>query len=288
MQWSVVAVVLAAGLAWMPARCQSPAVAPAPTPTPTAAEILKRAADAALANQSAIGHYAWHDRTIISTLGAPGKPAHVHSDETDDSSEVNGLEYDRVIARDGKPLAPADQKKEDRKLADFIRKHSTPEARAKALKQQARDRQQQTDLIRAIPQAFQVQLQPSPAACGCYVISLTPSPHYKTHDHHLQLLRHVTATLWVHRGDFGLMRLQVRFIQTVSVGWILARVGKGGTVTMEQSPVDGHWFPSRSSAHLPIRFMLVKGYRVVFEDVYSDYRQFHASARVLSSGAIKH
>ncbi|MGH9414148.1 MAG: hypothetical protein ACRD0Y_10475 [Terriglobales bacterium] len=250
----------------------------------TPLQVVQRAAARAVQDDAALENYAYHQRDILSTLNRSGKPPSVREDETEAVSEVDGIEYDRVIARDGKSLTPKDAAREQRKAAEFIRKHSGAEAREKALAKQAKEQKQQAELIAAIPTAFTLAFA-SPATanpCNCYVVVLTPRPGIHTGGKNLKTLRHVAATAWVDRSDFSTHRIEIHVLKPMNAGSFLMRMEPGSTVTMENENVDGHWFEKSVEAAITARVFLVKQYHVLFDETCGDYRKFSVSTKVMT------
>lgn len=252
----------------------------------TAYQVIQRAAVRAVQDDAALENFAYHERDIISSPGKDGQQANVRSDETEAVSEVDGIEYDEVIARKGKPLSREDAAKQARKAAAFIRKHSGPQAHAKALAEQAKEHRQRQELLEAIPAAFDVVFAPqqAPAACYCYAVRLTPKPGYRPRDKNLKLLQRVAATLWVSKGSFATTQVYIRILQTVSVGWVLARIEPDSFLTITNQYVGGHWFEKSLSGHILARFLLVKQFNLLIDETCSDYRQFGVSTNVVLTG----
>ncbi|TAN20570.1 MAG: hypothetical protein EPN33_14470 [Acidobacteria bacterium] len=253
----------------------------------SAYQVIQRAAARALQDDAALENYAYHERDIISSPGKDGQPPNVRSDETEAVSEVDGVEYDEVIARKGKPLSPEDAAKQARKAAAFIRKHSGPQAHAKALAEQAEEHKERQELLEAIPDAFDVAFaqEQAPAGCYCYAVTLTPRAGYHPRDKHLKLLQRVAATVWVSKGSFATSQVFIRILQTVSVGWVLARIEPNSFLTITNQYVDGHWFEKSLSGHIVARFLLVKQFNLLMDETCSDYRQFRVTTKVLTSKA---
>lgn len=280
MQHPVLLTAMAVVLAGVPLAAQAPEKL-------TAFEVIQRAAARAVLDDAALENYAYHERDIISSPGKGGQPPEVRSDETEAVSEVDGIEYDEVIARKGKPLSPEDAAKQARKAAAFIRKHSGPKAHAKALAEQEREHKQRQELLAAIPDAFDVAFAPeqAPAACYCYAVTLMPRAGYHPRDKNLRLLQHVAATVWVSKGSFATTQVYIHFLQTVSVGWVLARIEPNSFITLTNQYVDGHWFEKSVRGHVLARFLLVKQFNLLIEETCNDYRQFTVSTKVLTGKA---
>lgn len=278
-QWTVRCGLLAAVAICLSARLGAQAAA-AP---PTVVQVLHRALAAAEADNQALEQYAWNERDIVREIGKDGQPGKIESDETIEASQVDGVEYDRTIARNGKPLTPAEQAKEDRKQANFIREQDSPKKRAARLREQAKARRQREELIEEIPAAFEIEMAPAGGAplCDCYVLRATARPGYRARDKNVELLRHVAFTAWVDRQSYGLVRLRANILQTISLGWFLARIGKGGTLQYDTVPVEGHRLMGSLTGELSARVLLVKGFHLELDVTDSDYRKFGSTAKVL-------
>ena len=73
-------------------------------------------------------------------------------------------------------------------------------------------------------------------------------------------------------------------LDTISVGGILVRIGKGGHLVLEQTRINQEvWLPKSVSLQLSARLLLVKGLRKDIEMTYSDYKKFQAESRVVST-----
>lgn len=253
----------------------------------TAYQVIQRAAARALQDDAALENYAYHEREIVSSPGQDGQPVNVRSDETEAVSEVDGIEYEEVIARKGKPLSPEEAAKQARKAAAFIRKHSGPKARAKALAEQAKEHKERQELLEAIPDAFDVAFAPeqAPAACYCYAVKLMPRVGYHPRDKMQKLLQRVAATVWVSKGSFATTQVYIRILQTVSVGWVLARIEPNSFITITNQYVDGHWFEKNVRGHIVARFLLVKQFNLLMDETCSNYRAFTVSTKVLTGKA---
>jgi len=77
-------------------------------------------------------------------------------------------------------------------------------------------------------------------------------------------------------------------IDTVSVGWVLARIHKGARVIVEQTRVNNEvWLPQHVTFKLDARVALFKGYKVDGDQTFRDYKKFRTSARIVGVGEVK-
>ena len=82
--------------------------------------------------------------------------------------------------------------------------------------------------------------------------------------------------------------MDVEATDTVSLGWVLARIHKGTRLDYEQIRVnDEVWLPEHLNFKLDARIALFKGYHEEEEQTYRDYREFRAGARVVGVGEVQ-
>ncbi|MGH9466729.1 MAG: hypothetical protein ACRD1Y_05185 [Terriglobales bacterium] len=251
-------------------------------PPLTPLEVLRRARARALADAAALENYAWHEREIERGLTPSGAPGKVESDDTVAVSQVDGVEYQQLIARDGKPLSAREAAVQAHKSATFIRKHGGAARRAQDERERAKQQKQRRELIEALPRAFDLTFLPpaSPPLCDCYVISMTPRPGFHATSSDVKFLRHMAGTMWVERGSFGMRRVEVRVLEPLSFGWVLARIEPGSSFVITEAPVDGHWFESGLTGVVRARLFLVKKLHLLLDDRYSNYQQFAVTTHV--------
>jgi hypothetical protein len=94
--------------------------------------------------------------------------------------------------------------------------------------------------------------------------------------------------VWIDKGDLQLSKMDVQAIDTVSVGWVLARIHKGTRVILEQTRVnDEVWLPRHVNFKLDMRVALLKGYNLDGDMSYRDYRKFRTSSRIVGMSEVK-
>jgi hypothetical protein len=81
------------------------------------------------------------------------------------------------------------------------------------------------------------------------------------------------------------VKVEAEVIDTVSFGLVLARLGKGTTLTFAQSRVnDEVWLPSAATTRINARLALVKTYRAEVDVRWRDYKKFRTESRVVAVG----
>ena len=91
--------------------------------------------------------------------------------------------------------------------------------------------------------------------------------------------------LWIDKNEMQLAKMDIEALDTVSFGWVLARIHKGTRLVFEQTRVNGEvWLPQHVSFKFDARVALFKGYNEEDEDTYRDYKKFRATAKIVSVG----
>lgn len=248
-------------------------------------DIVSRMIRTQEAQEADLDHYVWVVRRRLDRLRGDGSIDNT-KDETYQVSLVDEIVYRRLIARDGRALSDVERRKEDKKLADFIRKHSddSSEARAERAKKRAHEKQKQREEEEEVPRAFQFTFageRQTPFG-AVYVIRAQPLLSYHPRNSDLKLLQHLSGSLWITKDQFALAHLELNVDRPISFAWGLARLRQGATASYDQQPIpDGHWFPKSASGMLGVRlgFFVHREYRE--RDEFSDYRRFTATSRII-------
>lgn len=184
---------------------------------------------------------------------------------------VDGLPFEKVLSKNGQPLTAEQQRHEDEKYQKFLAESSAPGAQQKKIAEYERAR----SFLREVPNAFDFQLLPEQTINGRpnYVIECTPKADYQPKDSKARMFGKIKATLWVDKQDMRWTKAHADVIDTVAIGWIMARIGPGAKISMVQTRVaDNLWLPSEIDVDGLAKIMLVKN-RAIGEQVYfTDYR----------------
>jgi hypothetical protein len=94
--------------------------------------------------------------------------------------------------------------------------------------------------------------------------------------------------VWIDKGDLQLAKMDIEAIDTVSVGWVLARIHKGTRVMLEQTRVnDEVWLPRHLSFKVDARVALFKEFNINGEQDFRDYKKFRTSSKIVGMGEVK-
>jgi hypothetical protein len=206
------------------------------------------------------------------TLGNP---------KTTDVSQVfvvDGTPYSRLIGKNGHTLDPEETAREIQKYQKALvsREKETPEQRTRRLHKY----QEQWQFLNEIPDAFNAQLLGHETIAGRvnYIVELTPRPGYVSQSKNARIFHDIRGKLWIDHEDLRWTKAEAEVTDTISMGWILARIGPGAHITIKQVRVEGpHWMPAELDINGSAKIMLVKN-RAIDETVtYSDYKRIVAS-----------
>jgi hypothetical protein len=214
-------------------------------------------------------NYTYTERDV--TKDAAGRP------KTTDVSQVtviDGTPYSRLIAKNGHPLSGEEARHEEEKYKRTLaeRDHESTEQRARRLRKHA----EQWQFLAEIPEAFTIKMVGRETIAGRpnHVLSLTPRDGYVPKSKYARVFPSVQGKLWIDEEDLRWTKAEADVIDTLSIGWILARIGQGAHITIKQIKVeDQHWMPKELDINGSARIMLVKS-RSLGETVsYSDYKR---------------
>jgi hypothetical protein len=251
-----------------------------------AREVIRRAVAADERNWKVARNYTFSERVDSRYLDSQGR---VKSQEVriQDVLLLDGSPYRRLVARDNRPLQPAEERKEQEKLARSAaeRREETSAQRAQRLAEYDRRPEWQREAWRELPEAFNFRLAAEEVWDGhsLYVIEATPRPGYQPRSRTAKVLAHLQCKLWVDSQDYHLLKAEVEVVDTISVGLFLVRVAKGSRAAFEQTFVnDEVWLPRHVWAFASARLGLLTVLRIEQEISYSKCREFQIDSPIIS------
>jgi hypothetical protein len=250
----------------------------------TPREIVAKAAQAMLKSNHIRDEYTWTQKETEHDLDRDGNVKQTHESESE-TMVLAGKRYERVIAKDGKPLPEKEAKKEqekmDRAAADASK--LSPEELQARLQKRDREIAKDYDWLHYLADAFHLTFLREDILNGrpVYVIQALPEASYS--GKYAALFHHVQGTLYVDRQFYTVAKMDAEFLDSYSFGLFLAKVQKGTRVSFEQVRVnDEVWLPKRFVYKAQAR-ALVKSVRVEGEVVFSGYKRFRTDSRVIST-----
>jgi hypothetical protein len=204
--------------------------------------------------------------------------------ETKEIVIVAGRPFERLIARNDKPLvdkeAWREQQKLDREVAGW--QHESAADRIKDEKERAEDRK----FIREAPDAFVFHMLGVENVSGqpAWIIQAEPKPGYRPVQARAKLFTKVRAKVWIEQSTYHWVKMEAEALDTLTFGFGLLRVAPGGTLHFEQIKVNGEiWLPSSALIHADARLALIKKLPGEIDIRYSDYRKFQSDSRIVEA-----
>jgi hypothetical protein len=284
------------GLAENPA----PVAAPLPDLSPDAngglsqqqmQQLFRVVADKDRENDKRLRDYTYIERDVQKNLDGKGEAKSTEI-KTYEVLEIYGEQVQRLIAKDDKPLDGKDAAKEEEKIQKIIdkRKDESEHDRKKREEKEEKEREDGRKFVNEVADAYNFKLVGTEVVGGreAWVIDGEPRPGFEPQMREAKFLPKFHGRVWIDKGDLQLAKMDVEAIDTVSIGWVLARVHKGTRVMLEQTRVnDEVWLPRHVTFKVDARVALLKGYKIDGDQEYRDYKKFSTSSKIVGMGEVK-
>jgi hypothetical protein len=231
--------------------------------------------------------YTWIARETVHTLDSKGQAKSTQS-KAWETVILFGEPHRRMLERDGHPLPPADQRKEQEKLDKAVAKlqKETPEQNQRRLAEHEKDRQKDREFLREIPDLYDFRLEGEDRLDGheVWVIDATPRASYQPKSRDARELQKVQGKLWIDKAEYQWVRLEAETTATITFGWFLVRLNPGAKLVFEQTRVnDEVWLPKREAVTAAARLGLVKKEALDYELTWNNYRKFQVDSKVVAT-----
>ncbi len=254
-------------------------------------QLFRVVADKDIENEKRQRDYTYMGREVENKLDGKGQTKSTEV-KTYEVLEIYGEQVRRLIEKDDKPLDPKEAAKEEEKIQKVIdkRKNESAEERRKREEKDVKDREDGRKFVREVADAYDFKLVGTENVGGreAWVIDGEPRPGFEPHMKESKLLSKFHGRVWIDKGDLQLAKMDIEAIDTVSVGWVLARIHKGTRVMLEQTRVnDEVWLPRHVTFKVDARVALFKGFNVDGDQEYRDYKKFRTSSKIVGMGELK-
>ncbi|MGA7850794.1 MAG: hypothetical protein WCA13_16945 [Terriglobales bacterium] len=251
-------------------------------------ELLRRAEEKDLENDKRQRDYTYIERVERHQLDRQGGVKKTET-WTSEVLQIYGEPVVRRTSKDDKPLSADEAKKEDDKIQKIIdkRKKESEEDRRKRLEKEEKDRNEDRKFVLEIADAFNFRLVGSQTIDGrdTWVFEGEPRPGYEPKQRNAKMLSKFKGRVWIDKTEAQWVKLDITAIDTISVGFVLARVHKGTHLIIELTRVnDEVWLPKYVQLHFDARVALFKSYDDDVEQTYRDYKKFRADSKITVVG----
>jgi hypothetical protein len=254
-------------------------------------KLFRVVGDKDIENQKRERDYTYVERAVQNNLDGQGNKKSTEI-KTYEILEIYGEQVQRLIQKDDKPLDQKDAAKEEEKIQKIIdkRKKESEEDRKKREEKEVKQREEDRKFVREIADAYDFKLVGTEVVGGreAWVIDGEPRPGFVPHMKESKFLSKFRGRVWIDKDDLQLSKMDVETLDTVSVGFVLARIHKGTRFTLEQTRVNEEvWLPKQVKYKFNARLGLVKGYNVDGEQAYRDYQKFRTSSKIVGIGEVQ-
>jgi hypothetical protein len=251
-------------------------------------ELLRYAQDREVENEKRLRDYTYVEREEEHKLDGSGTVKKTET-RTRDVLQVYGEEVERLIAKDDKPLSDAESKKEEEKIQKVIDKYKneSESSRRKRLEKEEKERQEERKFVLEIADAFTFRLVGSETLDGrnTWVIEGEPRAGYEPKQRSTKILSKFKGRVWIDKTEGQWVRLDITAIDSISVGWFLARIHKGMHIEAEQIKInDEVWLPKHVAVRVDARLALLKSYNEDVDETFRDYKKFRTESKITAVG----
>lgn len=197
---------------------------------------------------------------------------------------LDGDEIATLVQKDGEPLSDEEQKKENEKTTKRIERIQKHDAKKEAKEEKDREEGRQANSndhtgIELFLRACQFASPRRERFRGrdVLVFDFEPNTEFKPQKLEEKVVRKLAGVVWIDEEALTVARLEAHFVGDLRIGGgVLANVQKGTTLVFEQAFInDEVWLPTYEEAHVGVRVLMLKGFKVSEVTRYSDYKRFN-------------
>jgi hypothetical protein len=194
----------------------------------------------------------------------------------------SGIVY-RVLARQGRPLDQAAQKKETERLNSLLR-NSAEQARMK--QESEADEQRVQRLMAAMPEAFLYTYDGMVE--GNIQLSFRPNPAYNPQTYEARVYHGLAGKIWIQPQRKRLVKIDAHILTEIDFGYgLFGRIEKGGSFQLEREQVaENRWKTSVLDVHISGRVVLFKAIGKDQREVRKDFQPVSSDLSVPGAVAL--
>jgi hypothetical protein len=232
---------------------------------PSVDEIISKSVAANQRDFQAATNYNWKERDRTPK-----------SSKTYQVTMIEGTPYFRLIALNGRPLSPDQERQEIQKQQQETQKRTSesPDERQKRIANFERDRRRDNTMMEQLTKGFAFTLVGSKTVRGfeVWVLKATPRPGYQPPNRDSEVLTGMEGELWIDKASYNWVRVHAIVLHPVSIEGFLAQVEPGTQFDLQKAPVgDGIWQPIEYSMRAQARVLFMFNHNSQEVDTYWDY-----------------
>jgi len=245
--------------------------------------LLRRVIEAQERQQELTREYAFRETTVTRDLDSGGLVDRTKSEVALVTPGPDG-EYRRLVGKDGKPLSPEEEAKEERKFQKYLKEQLRLPVEERDYKTKGKLKRRVERFQERLREAIEVfdfepledeVIQDVPLR----VFRFLPKPGYEGHSRSTKILARMEGRVWIDPRRDQLAKLQVRLVKNLKfLGGIFGRVSEGSEASAEGwfdgDPDEGVWLLDEIAVSLDARLYFLKSYRQRIEIDYHDYQRY--------------
>jgi hypothetical protein len=246
--------------------------------SPELRDLVRRSVQKDRLNANRAKDYTYVQRTETRDRDGGGRVVKTES-RTFDVIMIGEHRFQKLIAKNDKPLTEQEARKAQAGLEKALRRHATEEGKP------PKEEDEERDILQELPDAFLFTLvgPESVDSHAVWVVDAKPKPGYRGRAKRWELLTKFKGRLWIDQNELQWVRAEVETIAPVSFGWVLASLEPGARLTFQQSRLNSElWLPSKATTELKARlgFKKIRTSAVV---TWQDYRKYRTDSRIVSA-----
>ncbi len=193
--------------------------------------------------------------------------------------EPPGEAWRRLVARDGKPLDPAEIARldaEHRKKMER-RRSETPRQRAAREREEAEELRERDEILDDAERVFAFSYVGRDTIDGhpVVVFDLKPRPNARVTTGEGERMKRFAGRVWVSEGDYRIARVALHAIEGVSVGWgVVAQVERGSGFDFVRKKVAGSWVASELTIEGSGNTLLFRSFHIKTVTTYTNHEPY--------------
>jgi hypothetical protein len=200
---------------------------------------------------------------------------------------LGGNEVSTLVKKDGNPLSEQEQKKENdrvqKEIQDIEKRDAKKEAKEEKAKEEGKDKKGEDEPgIEIFLRASQFVNPRRERFRGqdVLVFDFEPNPDFKPHKLAEKVVHQLAGVVWIDEKAHDVARLEAYFVGDFRfAGGVIANLQKGTSFVFEQAYINNEvWLPTYEEAHVGVRVLLVKAFKVNEVTRYSDYKKFNVES----------
>jgi outer membrane lipoprotein-sorting protein len=196
---------------------------------------------------------------------------------------LDGDEISTLVKKDGQALSDDEQKKENEKTQKEIeqvqKRQSKKDAKEEKEKEEGKDSDADDPGIEVFLRVSQFVNPRRERFRGqdVLVFDFEPNPEFKAKKLVEKVVQKLAGVVWIDEKAHDVARIEAYFTGDMKfAGGLLANLQKGTSFVQEQQFVNNEvWLPTYEEAHVGVRLLLVKGFKINQVTRYSGYKKFN-------------